>query len=255
MQPDGDFLVLDPAYSEKPTADLSVIYWCSLHNRVLKILNAAAGQWGASIAEMTLSFAHQKICASSTPTMNLIPMPEPFIIRQISTIHVESEFIAAMVKKEITRLAPDVKWDIVPIAVSNEKGAKWLRISRGYQAADIRNSDGVSQIDLTQFPEPHKSRLMEQLLAANYRDAEGHVLEYKDARGHDDYADCLGLAYDVAFPGMQPAAPPPKLTNEPKPPVHGNLCFCSGCRQKREDAKNAGSDYGDSGGGSGIVCQ
>jgi hypothetical protein len=205
MQSDVVVLFVDPAFSDGETADPTVMLWCVLRGGVLRVLGGGAVKCGDSIS------LAEKIVASN-------PAPLP--------VYIEGKVVATVRKYITETLAPGRGWDIIEIPISNEDGAKAKRISRAATAV-VKTKRIVIE---STAPESVKTHLKEQLSGEDTL--------------HDDFADCLGLAHDVAFGTETLSSASPELNVENC--LGGDACMCIKCRSRRrlyEETRDISEPY------------
>ena len=232
-----EFLIVDPARSDKSTSNLSVVYWCFYGGGVLCVRGAWFGQkFTADLPEVIFPAAY-----------------EGFAGRLIANIFVEGANDCATITKGLEHLAPAIKWNTQAIDGGGHGGQGGAKVNRIAHARDFMAKGKIVlqlmpcvHLQLSQFG-MEAMRALEVQLKANTNN-------YQDPQGRDDFADLLGLAAELCFGVSAPtnAAPVTPSSNL----VHGNLCRCPLCRKRRDDEGNSGSGGAgsDSGVGSGMPC-
>lgn len=225
-----EFIIVDPALSAKPSANLSVAYWCRVSGGVCFIHGCWFGQGDPfDVAKYLFHLA----CPSDSNW--------GFARHLISKIYVEGEAVGSTVRKRITQdLAPAVKgWNIESIAISNEPNAKVRRIAHAFDVmkAGWIKMQLIHNPALQTFNDTAKRQLEAQLKAVKNN--------YKDSTGRDDFADLLGLTVELVFGTSAPS------TAAPDPQPRG-LITEQPWRWRDEEPRNEPDP--DNGAGSGIVC-
>lgn len=171
-----EFIVVDPAASERSSSNFSVVFWFVEDKGILYL----RGSWHGHVNLYDLG---KTIC--------LLACTDGFTNHIIANVCVEGESNSAAIRQNLVDQARRISWKVEGIPISNVKDAKCARIGRAIEAvnAGLVVMQFLPNPNLVQFDDETARRLKEQLDGENYRDADGR----------DDFADCLGLAVEKAF--------------------------------------------------------